>query len=99
MKEYYEVKTCESAIKAIAILEKIKVDIIIVDIEMPIMNGFEFIREIRKNPKTEKTPVIVISSNEKIWESIQHGANEYMEKPVEPEKLIKKIKEVIKNNE
>ncbi|GHU11034.1 hypothetical protein FACS1894151_10650 [Spirochaetia bacterium] len=69
------------------------------DVEMPVMNGFEFIKSIRKDPKTEKTPVIVISSYNKINESIQYGANDYMSKPVEPEKLIKKIEELIKKNE
>ncbi len=79
-----------------------EIDLIICDINMPIMSGIETLRRIRNNPKTAKMPVIMCTSvteNDLIKQAISAGANGYIIKPVIPEALIKKVNEIIKKNQ
>jgi len=70
-------------------------DIILMDIVMPIVNGFQATRMIRKNPVTEDIPVIIISGAEqmsdKIW-GMRLGANDFLAKPISRTMLIGKMK-------
>jgi CheY-like chemotaxis protein len=85
----------ESAIKAIDMLGNIKADIILVDIEMPEMTGIEFLQVIREKPHLKEIPVIVISARKDISDALKYGANDYMEKPVDPEVLQERIKKLL----
>lgn len=79
-------------------LEKLKtlkkVDIVLLDMMMPNMDGYQTLKEIRKNKKTKEIPVISITAQamrgdrEKCLES---GANDYCSKPIDIEILLKKI--------
>lgn len=61
----YNVSTATNPINALDKSRQTKYDLVISDIQMPEMNGFEFIKELRKNQNYEKTPVIVVSSEPK----------------------------------
>ena len=61
----YNVSTATNPINALDKTKQVKYDLVISDIQMPEMNGFEFIKELRKNQNYEKTPVIVVSSEPK----------------------------------
>jgi CheY-like chemotaxis protein len=91
----YDVIVSESAIKAIDMLGNIKADIILVDIEMPEMTGIEFLQVIRAKPLLKEIPVIVISSYKDIADALRYGANDYMEKPVDPAVLRERIKKLL----
>lgn len=71
-------------------------DLIILDIRMPSMNGYEFMRALRAKKVIEgkpMTPVIVLTAKEEMEEMFRlEGAKEYLVKPVEPADLVKKIK-------
>ncbi len=79
-------------------IEKIrhdKPDVILMDIVMPGMNGFETTRKLRRDPSTADIPIVIISSKDKetdkIW-GLRQGAKDYLVKPVDESTLIKKLK-------
>ncbi|MDR1046492.1 MAG: response regulator [Treponema sp.] len=94
LKDQYDVLISKSAPMAMNILKTEKADLILLDIEMPGMSGFEFLHEIRKNPKCMKIPVLIVSSHaedefRKHAESC--GAQGLVSKPVDAELLLQKI--------
>lgn len=84
--------------EAIEILRVKKPDIIITDIEMPVMNGYEFCKEVKNNPDTENIPVIIqssLSSGIDIDRGFDAGANDYLTKPVDVEELLNRINGIL----
>jgi DNA-binding response OmpR family regulator len=79
---------------AIAMIAAAPPDLVVLDVIMPGMNGFEVIRELRANQKTEKLPVIFCSQkNTQIdysW-GLDMGADAYLSKPVDPQQFINTI--------
>lgn len=74
------------------------VDVIFLDINMPIMNGMEFMQNLRKDPTFGSTPVIVVStegSKDRIQELMDSGIKAFLRKPVTPEDLVKTIEKVL----
>lgn len=68
-----------------------KPDLILLDIMMPVMDGFEFLSRIRSNPDTADIRIIILSalnSNDDIVRGYQLGANDFITKPIVMEKLI-----------
>jgi len=69
-------------------------DLVVSDVEMPKINGFEVLSDIRSTPETALTPVILLtarSSPEDMQYALSQGANDYLIKPFEPEKLMTAI--------
>lgn len=70
-------------------------DLILMDIVMPGMNGYEVTRALRKNPDTSAIPIVMISSKgqdtDKIW-GMRQGARDYLVKPITEQSLIDKIR-------
>lgn len=76
-------------------------NLIFLDLNMPIMNGFECLAEIRKNPKLKELPIAIYStssSDKDIEETFLNGANIYIKKPSSFEDLKKSLTQVIKMN-
>lgn len=95
---YYDLKICTSAPQALTLLKDIKPDLIILDIEMPGMSGFEFLHEIRKLPQTMSTPVIVVTAHEGeefAAHAANQGANETLTKPVNPSYLLSQVSSLL----
>ncbi|MCP5242565.1 MAG: Hpt domain-containing protein [Burkholderiales bacterium] len=93
-REGFNVITAKQGLEAIETISEIKPDIILVDLEMPKMNGFEFIQNIRSNPDTAQIPIIVITSRtaEKHRKmALELGANEFMGKPYKEDDLLNLI--------
>ncbi|MGL6281951.1 MAG: response regulator [Microcoleaceae cyanobacterium] len=74
-------------------------DLVILDIVMPGINGYEVCRRIRSNPVTQKLPIIFCSiKNEEFdryW-GIRQGANAYISKPFQPRELLTTVKQLLK---
>jgi CheY-like chemotaxis protein len=98
LKKHFVMILCESAVAALDMLKTVKVDLILLDIEMPEMTGFEFLAEIRNNPSFEKLPVIAISGSQDIADAKKHGVDDYIRKPVDFSTLLKKINELLDRN-
>ncbi|RMD72010.1 MAG: response regulator [Gammaproteobacteria bacterium] len=69
-------------------------DVILMDIVMPGISGFQAIRQLNQDPETRNIPVIVVSTKDmetdKIW-AVRQGAKDYITKPVGEKELINKI--------
>jgi chemosensory pili system protein ChpA (sensor histidine kinase/response regulator) len=98
-REDFEVITANDGMDAIQKLQLHTPDIILTDIEMPRMDGFEFSRHVRDNVKTSKVPLIVISSRtaEKHRNvASQLGVNAFLGKPVQDDELIQQVNALLK---
>jgi chemosensory pili system protein ChpA (sensor histidine kinase/response regulator) len=94
----YEVLLAKDGMDAIAKLEDARPDIMLLDIEMPRMDGFEVATLVRHNPHLEDLPIIMITSRtgEKHRErAFQIGVNCYMGKPFQEEQLLETISELL----
>ncbi|MBD2359860.1 response regulator [Anabaena sp. UHCC 0399] len=75
-----------------------KPDVIVTDVVMPGMSGFELCRSLKRNPITAKVPIVICSSKnqaiDRLW-AMKQGASEYITKPYTRELLLRAIKSVV----
>jgi twitching motility two-component system response regulator PilH len=94
-KNGYNVSTATSGEEGIAKAKKEKPDLILMDIVMPGMSGFEATRSITRDPETASIPVIICSTKgqetDKAW-GLRQGAKDYLVKPVQEKVLLEKLK-------
>ena len=92
----YETTTAESGEGGIRAAMEQRPDLILMDVVMPGMNGFQATRKLTRNAPTADIPVIVVTSKDqetdKIW-AMRQGARDFLVKPVEERSLIQKIEE------
>jgi response regulator RpfG family c-di-GMP phosphodiesterase len=96
LRDYYEVCISKSAKAAFMVLQRVKVDLILLDIEMPEVSGFDFLNQIQANSEWSKIPVICVTAHSKpsdINEAITHGVRGYLVKPINAQLLLKKIQQ------
>jgi putative two-component system response regulator len=90
----YDVFTVPSAEKLFELLEKTLADIILLDVMMPEMSGYDAIKVLKSNPRTQDIPVIFLTSksdaNSELEGFIQ-GAVDYVSKPFSPQLLLKRV--------
>jgi len=70
-------------------------DLIVMDVVMPRMNGFEALRALRAQPETRETPVILVTTRGEpanVEEGYAAGCSEYVTKPIDAEELLAKVK-------
>lgn len=90
-REGYEFVTAKDGVDALQQLQDIRPDVILLDVEMPRMDGFEFARNVRADEATRSIPIIMITSRtaEKHRNrAIELGVNEYMGKPYQEDQLL-----------
>ena len=79
---------------ALTIAQKVRPDLILLDIMMPGIDGFEVCRRLKANPDTEKIPVIFLSALDDTGDKVrglQLGAVDYVAKPFQPEEVIARV--------
>lgn len=79
-------------------IKQSKVDLIVTDLNMPEMNGIDFIREVRLNPSYKFTPVLMLtteSQKDKIDEGKKVGCSGWIVKPFSPEHLLSTIQKMV----
>ena len=94
LKPYYEVYPAPSAVKLFEILENVMPDLILLDIEMPEMNGYEAIKKIKADLRFSDIPVIFLTAKgdeESELEGFELGAMDYVSKPFSAPLLLKRI--------
>ena len=93
-KRGYAVRTAENGEEAMRRLAEDKPDLILMDVVMPGLNGFQATRAISRDPETKSIPIILCTSKsqetDKIW-GLRQGARDYIVKPVNREELLAKI--------
>src|SRR5690625_1079939 len=96
-KSGHEVLTAETGEDGIAIAKKELPDVVLMDIVMPGLNGFQATRELTKAPETARIPGIIVTTKEqqtdRVW-GMRQGANDFLVKPVTAETLTAAITKV-----
>jgi len=91
----YIVETAESGEQALEILPSFKPDLILLDIQLPAMNGYEVCRKIRADNRYRFTKIIMVSGHARVNERLmgyEAGADDYIGKPFEKEELLAKVR-------
>ena len=94
----YQVTTATDGVDALEKLQEFMPDVMILDIEMPRMDGFALVRELRRVPETENLPIIMITSrtaNKHREYAMQLGVNTYLGKPYQEDELLQKIADFV----
>ena len=98
--EDYEVTIVNNGLKALSYVQGQTPDLIVTDLVMPEMNGFEFIRRLRRDPRFLTLPIIALSADtrdERAKEGRDAGANLFMTKPFDENILIEAIEKLIRH--
>lgn len=95
----YEVENKEDGLQALAWLQEGNIpDLILTDLQMPILDGFELINHVKSSGYFKDIPIIVVSSldssNDRI-KCLKMGAEDYLVKPFNPEELLIRIERVL----
>ena len=91
----YKTIMLDDSTQVINTMHNDKVDIVLLDIMMPGMDGFKVLEEIRKDEKLKKIPVIIISARTDSWSiknALDRGAFDYITKPINIQDLRNKVK-------
>ena len=93
--EYFDVLTATSGQEALDILSRERIDIVLLDVMMPGMDGFEVCRRIKADAKTHHIPVIMVTALDERADRIlglESGADDFLTKPVDDVSLITRVK-------
>ncbi|MGH8001927.1 MAG: response regulator [Brasilonema sp.] len=94
----YNVIQATGAKEAIEKAQSQNPDVIVTDVVMPGMSGFELCRSLKRNPATQKVPIVICSSKnqeiDRLW-AMRQGADAYVTKPYTREQLLRAIKSVV----
>ena len=94
----YDVVTVNSGVRALRYLEKNKPDLILLDIRMPLRDGFDILREIQTMEDRADIPVVMLTGMEDkryVMESIKLGIRDYILKPFDPNDLLARVRRIL----
>lgn len=95
----YDVTITDHPQKAIELITNNQYHIIILDIMMPDMDGFQFLDRKKEIELNKNTPVIVVSAKTDSWSiknALDKGASDYITKPIENELVVRKVREILR---
>ncbi|MCZ2152404.1 MAG: response regulator [Bryobacterales bacterium] len=81
----FQLFTASDGLEGLQVLENLQPDVMLVDIQMPHMDGFEFLTKVRAIPKLASVPVVAVTAYAMVNDSsriLQHGFDQYLSKPV-----------------
>lgn len=94
-----KVAVAADGVEALESIEKFSPDLVVLDIVMPKMNGYEVCRRLKADPKTQNVPVVMCSSKgeefDRYW-GMKQGADAYIAKPFQPTELIGTVKQLLR---
>jgi two-component system, cell cycle response regulator len=97
--EYFEVVTAFSGMEALAKMEECDPDIVLLDVMMPGMDGFEVCRRIKANPKTAHIPVVMVTALDQPSDRVtglDAGADDFLTKPVDDAALFARVRSLVR---
>jgi two-component system, OmpR family, alkaline phosphatase synthesis response regulator PhoP len=98
LSEKYEIAIAINGKETLELVDKFKPDLILLDIMMPIINGYDICEKIKKDPKKKNIIIAILSAKgqeKEIIKGLQLGADIYITKPFDPIELEKKIEELL----
>ncbi len=102
LKDSYDITARDSGKKAMALLQDMQPDLILLDVNMPDMNGYEVMEELKKDRKLNEIPVIFLtaqSDQESEIKGLKMGAMDFVRKPFEPEIMRSRIDKILRLTE
>jgi len=97
--EYFEVVTAFNGLEALARVEEHEPDIVLLDVMMPGMDGFEVCRRIKQNPKTAHVPVVMVTALDQPSDRVaglDAGADDFLNKPVDDAALFARVRSLVR---
>ncbi len=94
-----KVTVAGDGVEALERIQQLNPDLVVLDIVMPRMNGYEVCRRLKNDPKTQNVPVVMCSSKgeefDRYW-GLKQGADAYIAKPFQPTELIGTVKQLLR---
>ena len=97
--EYYQIATAEDGLQALALAHSWQPDLVLLDVMMPNLDGYETCRRLKADPATHHIPVVMITALGEPGERLRgldSGADDFLTKPVEYETLLARVKSLIR---
>lgn len=97
--EYFDVRTASSGREALALMEDGLTDIVLLDVMMPEMDGFEVCKRIKADPRTAHIPVVMITALDQPSDRVKGlsaGADDFLTKPVDDVQLMARVKSLVR---
>ena len=95
--EGYNIEVCKNGQQGLTRIRQVEPDLVILDWELPLMNGIEVLARLRKN---SEVPVLMLTAKSDVKdrvEGIDTGANDYLIKPFELDELLARIRNILRN--
>ncbi len=102
MKGQYAVITATNGSEGLRMMEKHAPDLVIADVMMPVMDGYEMTRRAKKDASLRHTPVIMLTAKAELSqkiEGLEYGADDYLTKPFNSKELLARVKTLLKTRE
>jgi two-component system cell cycle response regulator len=93
--EYFDVITAMNGVEALKICERAECDVVLLDVMMPDMDGFEVCRRLKTNPRTHHIPVVMVTALDQPSDRVkglEAGADDFLTKPVSDVPLIARVR-------
>jgi twitching motility two-component system response regulator PilH len=101
-KHQHTVLIAENGEQAVELVQSNRPALVLMDVVMPVLNGFQATRRLSKDPETSDIPVIIVSSKnqetDRLW-GLRQGAKGYLSKPVDEEELINEMNNLMRGGQ
>jgi DNA-binding response OmpR family regulator len=97
----YEVDTAGDGAEGLAKAKRENYDAFIIDVMMPKLDGYKVCEQIRANPNTKETPIIILTAKDSLQDKVKGfdiGADDYLTKPFEPQELLVRLKALLRRS-
>ncbi len=97
--EYFDVSTARSGVEALEVVQQSMPDIVLLDVMMPGMDGFETCERLKANPNTQHIPVIMVTALDQPQDRVkglESGADDFLTKPVSDVALFSRVKSLVR---
>lgn len=94
----FEVKEAENGVEAVAMAQSEKPDLILMDLSLPVMDGWEATRKIKDMPELRDIPIIALTAHAMAGDedrALEAGCDGYLSKPISPTKVVAEVKRVL----
>lgn len=101
-KQGYQVVTAFDGKEGLEKVKSEKPNLVVLDVMMPYMDGFEVLKHLKRDAETESLPVIMLTAKAQdrdVFEGYSYGADMYLTKPFNPQELISFVKRIISNKD
>jgi len=97
-KNGHQVTTAQSGEEGVEVAKKVLPDLILMDVVMPGLNGFQATRQLSNEPSTSGIPVVIVTTKDqetdKVW-AMRQGGKDYIVKPVKEKDLLDRVKALV----